>query len=332
MKKLLIIQILTLLISANLIYGQDKSLDHRGTSAANFLKIGVGSRAMALGGAFAAVSNDASALYWNPGGLGLLKDMEMIFSYNSWIADTKLGFVGFVFPTARYGTFGVSVYYFSSGEIEETTIYQPKGTGRSFSADDMLVGLSYGTQLTDRFSVGGTIKLVREKLAYETAQTFAVDIGSIFRTNFLNDMRIGFSLANFGGNLLFRGRDLNANVDFGKPVEASLKTNDWGLPLVFRIGLATDVINRTQHRLTASLEVDDPRDYEPIQIVGLEYALYNKAFLRGGYQFNTDETGFSAGGGMNVKIPTLGTVSLDYVYLDFGRLTSTNQFSLRIVF
>ncbi len=40
--------------------------DQVGTSMANFLKIGVGPRAIAMGDAFVALSDDASSLYWNP--------------------------------------------------------------------------------------------------------------------------------------------------------------------------------------------------------------------------------------------------------------------------
>ena len=56
-----------------------------GISTAQFLKIGVGGRAAALGEAFIAVANDASALYWNPAGLVQFEENQVMFSHNSWV-------------------------------------------------------------------------------------------------------------------------------------------------------------------------------------------------------------------------------------------------------
>jgi hypothetical protein len=44
--------------------------------AAEFLKVGVGARAMGMGGAFVALANDATASYWNPAGLAQLREAE----------------------------------------------------------------------------------------------------------------------------------------------------------------------------------------------------------------------------------------------------------------
>ena len=54
-----------------------------GISTAEFLKIGVGSRATAMGETFIAISNDVTALYWNPAGLAQFDKDEIIFSHNA---------------------------------------------------------------------------------------------------------------------------------------------------------------------------------------------------------------------------------------------------------
>ena len=53
------------------------SVSNVGTTAAAFLNIGVGSRANAMGGAFTAMADDATALYWNPAGLANLEMSEL---------------------------------------------------------------------------------------------------------------------------------------------------------------------------------------------------------------------------------------------------------------
>ena len=133
-------------------------ITNRGTSVANFLKIGVGGRPAGMGEAFSAVSDDPSALFFNPGGIAQIDNIEILFSNNRWIFDTHLNFAGVVLPLRRIGALGISLYSFSSGEIKETTMFQRGGTGRDFTTGNMAVSMSYAKALTDRFMVGGTFK------------------------------------------------------------------------------------------------------------------------------------------------------------------------------
>ena len=70
---------LLILFCSSLLFGQQVS--KTGTTAGQFLKLGVGSRAMALGGAFTAIANDASALYWNPSGLSRIKGSQILLKH-----------------------------------------------------------------------------------------------------------------------------------------------------------------------------------------------------------------------------------------------------------
>lgn len=60
-----------------------------GISTMQFLKIGVGGRAVGLGETFVAIANDASALYWNPAGIVQFNEQQAIFSHTEWVADIK---------------------------------------------------------------------------------------------------------------------------------------------------------------------------------------------------------------------------------------------------
>ncbi len=321
-------------LAAFWVSGAHAGLNHVGTSVANFLKIGVGGKAVAMGDAFTAIADDPSALYWNPGGLGFQKNIAVHFTYTNWILDTKHNFLGVVLPVQGVGTVGLSIISFSSGDIEETTIYKPHGTGRVFSATDLSLGLSLSRRLTDRYSVGVTAKYLSEKLALESASSVALDIGSVFIVSYKYNVRMGIVLSNFGGNMQMNGLDLETSVttDNNKQVEARLKTYSWPLPLIFRVGLAADLISTKFHRLTLSADVYDPRDFKARENIGFEYAIRSMFFLRGGYKIGYDEDTFAAGVGFNYRVKGVGKILFDYSFSDMGRLDNITRFTIGLSF
>jgi len=322
-------------ISATLAFGQKAELNQKGTSMANFLKIGIGARATAMGGAYVALSNDVSSLYWNPGGLGMLGKNEALFQITNWIMDTKLYFVGISYKLSSLGILGFHFNSFSSGDIEETTILEPEGTGRSFTASDFSVGLTFSRQLTNRFSAGITLKYISESLDRENAKTVAIDIGSIFITNFFNNLRIGFAFCNLGGRMQLAGTDLNFQhlAEPGiKYTRAELGTEPWDIPLMFRFGIATDVIRSDVITFTMSTEVMDSRDFTYRIATGGELALKDIMFLRGGYKFNYDEADLTFGVGLKLSIPSGIGLKLDYAYGNYGILNNTQILSAIFMF
>jgi hypothetical protein len=108
-----------------------------GTAAAQFLKIGVGARSAAMGEAFAAVANDGSALFWNPAGLMQSDKNEALFSHLEWLVDVQHEFFGYVHHFGKQQAIGISFVALHTAEMQETTEYQPFGTGRYFSFSDI---------------------------------------------------------------------------------------------------------------------------------------------------------------------------------------------------
>jgi long-subunit fatty acid transport protein len=85
-----------------------------GISTLQFLKIGVGGRATAMGDAFIAVADDASSLYWNPAGLSQSMENQIFFSHNEWVVDIQHEFAGAVYhlsvPMMLWSCFYISSY------------------------------------------------------------------------------------------------------------------------------------------------------------------------------------------------------------------------------
>ncbi|MDZ7344386.1 MAG: hypothetical protein ONA90_07710, partial [candidate division KSB1 bacterium] len=80
-----------------------------GTYSAPFLGIAVGARAVAMGGTFAAVASDASALYWNPGGISRLDNSQTLISHTKWLVDTDFNWAGVVLKVGGNNAIGFSV-------------------------------------------------------------------------------------------------------------------------------------------------------------------------------------------------------------------------------
>ncbi len=311
------------------------------TRACQFLKMEVGAEAAALGGARAAGVNDLSALHWNPAGLSHTERGTFYGTYTSLYAGIQHGFVAYGTKIGRSDYLGVSITYLNSGEMEVTTLEFPEGSGEFFTVSDLALGLSYSRKLTDRLSVGGTVKFINETIWRESASTFGFDIGSQFDTG-IKGVQLGMSITNFSTKFKFDGPDLNIDVDTdpvyeGNPdTEARLNTGEWSLPLVFRLGIMVDLLGPESeimpdpaHRLTLSFDANDPLDHFLRFNAGMEYSFREMLALRAGYRINYDQAGFSAGIGLDLDLNSL-PLNIDYAIVNYGILGVVNQVSIQI--
>ena len=312
-----------------------QQVDYSGTSAVNFLKIGVGARPMAMGDAATATINSAEAMYWNAAALTRIDEQfSVAVSSMDWLVDSRNSYLAAAVRLGDLGTFGFDVQYLDYGKIEETTVYDQDGTGRFLSASDMAIGLGYARKLTDRFAFGVKVKYINETIADATGDAFALDVGAVFLTSFFdNNFRLAASLSNFGTKLKFTGRDLSVTYNVpdnpsNKQISADLSTIEWDIPLLFRFGLSNYFINNDNVSLLVAYDIIDSRDYEVRHNVGSELGLYKILYLRGGYKFNYDEIKYTIGMGLDFKDILNYQLKLDYVYLDFGDFGALNQFSL----
>ncbi|MEO0092461.1 MAG: PorV/PorQ family protein [candidate division WOR-3 bacterium] len=315
-----------------------------GMAGMPFLKIGVG-RATGMADAFVAVANDASATYWNPAGLALLKNREVLINHIDWILETRHEFLAGVFPT-KLGVLGISVTSVNLGDFEETTIDKYQGTGRTFSASDLCAGVSFARMFTDRFAFGTSVKVIQERVWEISASTVAFDFGTYYNTGWQN-VRLAMAIANFGPDTRFSGRQLDFTVKTRddwtwpwtwQPIPASYMTEKFPLPITFRFGIANDFTLTGKDKLTFACDLTHFNDVNEKINFGLEYSIMNIS-LRGGYILNTDtqyaedilwRTGISFGAGFVVKPVEYLVFRVDYGYRDVGRLGISHRITLGV--
>jgi hypothetical protein len=342
MKKANIFASISILIITIMIPHTLLGLTKSGTTAAQFLKIPVGSRAIGMGGAYVALANDASSAYWNPAGLTQIGPRGAVsFSYTDWLADIRFNFANAIFKIERLGTFGFSFTSLSMPDMKVRTEDYPEGTGEFFSSLDLAMGLSYARSITDRFNLGFTVKYIRQQIWHMAASAMAFDIGILFRTNY-NWLTLGMNISNFGPKIKYTGRDNFVNYDFtddewgdSETIFADLQTDKWDLPLLFRFGLAMEIVNQKINQLRATVEARHPNDNTESVCAGMEYGFMNRFFLRGGYQRlfeDNSESGLTLGMGFVYYLSPTSPLNFDYAYADWGRLNNVHRFSMEIQF
>ena len=329
-----------LFIASTKIFAQQ--FDNVGTSVANFLKIGVGSRIEAMGGAGIALVNDPTALYWNVAGLAHQEINEYTISHNDWIADVNQNFIGVGIPLS-FGTLGVQLNYVSMGNMPVTTWEKPEGTGAQFQAFDALLGIALATRMSDKFSVGGQIKFLMEQISQSSANAIAIDVGARYSTGW-NGLAIGFVISNFGSEMRMYGRDLRIKTDpfptaGSNPgdVISNLEAQNWSLPLYFQIGTSMDLFNQDKIKVIGSLDYRDERDYKPLLLTGTEVAyddfLYGRFGLNQRYNlYGKSKISPSFGGGVKFTVPNNNnyTIKVDYSYSVLRDLLNAQRITISV--
>jgi hypothetical protein len=289
-----------------------------GTFDGQFLKIGVGARACAMGGAFVGVADDASAVFWNAAGIARIDPdkSEVSLNHANWPAELSFDQVGYVFHLKKIpGAFSVHARALTMNPMVETTAFQPDpqvGTGNTFDAGMMSAGFTYARSFTDKFSAGVTANLIHEGLADLSQQTYSFDIGTLYDVGALG-MKIGMAISNIGSQIRFIDRD-------GR------------LPAVFRVGSSAMLFQTADQKLLGSFEFSHPPDNAERLNAGFEYGFRKYVFLRGGYNINYDTDGIAGGAGFRFPVSGVAEADLDYAYTDMKELGAAHRFSLTFMF
>ncbi len=315
-----------------------RGVTKKGTTAATFLSIPVGARATAMGNAISASVNDGTSVYWNPAGLAQVNYVGLTAEYANWLAGVRFNFASVTLPAAG-GTFAFGVTALKTPEMDVTTVLNQEGTGETFDAASYAFAISYGRFLTDRFSIGASVKVITERIWHSSASGLALDIGTQFVTPFYG-IRLGASITNFGTKMKMEGDDLLVRKDIApnmhgnnESVTAMLTTDPFDMPLTMRIGLAGEFMQTEQARISWAVDALHPNDNAEYVNVGAEIGLLgDMILLRGGWNelFLKDSArSFTLGGGLQYRFGS-AYFTVDYAYEPNRYFNAVHRFTLSV--
>jgi len=266
-----------------------------GEAGAQFLKIGVGAKACAMGEAFVGLADDPSAIYWNPAGLTQMNSAEILVMQNFWLLDMSYQYFAFALPT-HYGDFGAAVAFSSSGKIPKYEDFHQVGDYKAYDASGTI---AYANKFSKGFSFGISAKIIHQKIEEEDANGMAVDFGLLYEFKFIKGMNIGFAVQNLGPGIKFIEED---------PLPLNIKGG-----ISYKIG-----------SLTFTSDFNMPKDNDLRFNIGGEFLIKNILALRGGYN---SANSYTAGIGLILR-----TVSVDYSYVPFKEIDDTHRISVSLKF
>jgi hypothetical protein len=283
---------------------------NEGSAGATFQKMWVGARASGMAGAYTALAEDITALYWNPAGISRLQGINVGATYTRWFGGVDHNFIGASMPISEKYRIGVSLVQVDYGSMRFAKVDKDQDINAgSFNANDLAFGLTIAGALTDRFSFGATGKYIRNAIHDLSADGFAFDAGSQYQTDFYHT-KISLALTNLGPDRSFGGNSLalvvaNPDLNFKQQheLDTRLVTSDFPIPLTFRIGIATDAFQGTVEGQKLNLAFDYGAHSDGPETINLggEYVYEEMLALRAGYAFNQDQLGLGAGAGFKYK-------------------------------
>lgn len=264
----------------------------QGTSGAQFLGVGIGARAAAMGGAYTSVADDGTALHWNPAGLSRVDGHRLTLSHVSWLQDVTYNSASYAASFGRDAGIGVAL------EQGGTRSWDNTDEG-SFETGDFAGVVGYGRRMSADVGVGADLKFLSSSLGDHGASSYAVDLGVLYSVN--NATSVGAAVRNLGPGLTFEsGSD--------------------PLPVTMTVGGSY-----RWHGVLMSMDLEKVNDLGPTARIGAEYTPVRYLALRGGW-IGGDETALSGlTGGVGLNWNEQWAVDYAYRASDLG---GTHQFAL----
>jgi hypothetical protein len=301
--------------------------------AGEFLSIGVGARALAMGGAAAAMVNDVTAGYWNPAALARINYPQFILMHDAEFGGLVNNDYGAVaIPVGPSTSLGLSVIRVGVDDIADTrnagvdangnVTYDPSqftrvdpGRVTYFNAADWALYFTYAHRQSETFSYGANVKLIRRDLAEYSAMGIGFDVGFWYTP--CENLLLGANLQDITTTLVAwntgRNELISPTVKLGSAYFFDL--------LGGRIAPAADFDIRFENRQTASTAHVGPVSLDVHG--GIEYDFRGLVALRAGY---SDVKQLTLGAG--VHFPKL---NIDYSFARFGgadQLDNTHRISI----
>ncbi len=330
MKKIIFLLVALAAAMPGLVLAQD--FNKGGRTAFQFIKIGIGARQAAIGEACIAHVRDVNAVFWNPANLTGIQSTEASFSYARWLADMNLlaGAVGWRWQ--KVGVFALSYATLDYGDMREALVTGSNGssdtrTGSTFSGSDLLLGLSYAREFTDKLAIGLSAKFLQEKLFNYSENLFAFDAGTSYDVGY-KSIRLAMSLQNF-------------SIGSAQWLEVSDRTEGYDIPLLFKLGASLVLAGNGEtdsflhlgerHQILLSCEAINSNDYDERIHLGGEYTFGDFLALRGGYRMNYEEGNWSFGLGLQPRVSNIN-MRLDYAYVSYEFLGAPHRLTASFAF
>ncbi|MGC8594816.1 MAG: PorV/PorQ family protein [Candidatus Kryptoniota bacterium] len=306
-----------------------------------FLSVGTDARATAMGEAFTTVDGSITCILYNPAGISSINSpFEAEVSQMKWIADIKyISAAAAITPfNGDYGTIGISFLNVDYGNFNFTMVANNdkgyvdlNGYPKPYAFS---LGVAYAKELSDRFSVGGSVQFVKQSLGNSLVPVFKQVLrDSVITTDTSYATRnygLGVMAFNFGTvyktglKSLSFGMSIN---NFSK--EIAYERENFQLPLTFKFGISMNLMDlipemRKNNSFLVSIDAIHPRAYSEFLNMGAEYGFMNTLFLRAGYITKHDDYAFTFGLG----IRKFG-LAFDYSFMPEKIFENVHRFSLR---
>ncbi|MFQ5454095.1 MAG: PorV/PorQ family protein [Candidatus Zixiibacteriota bacterium] len=284
-----------------------------------------------MGGAVIANTYGIESMYWNPAGLASLEGTEAAFTHLPYFADIDVDFGGIATHIEGFGTLGLGAKVISIGNIEETTDAFPDGTGRFFDPTMAVIGLTYSKVLTSNVSFGVTGNLIHERIFEVSATGVAFDVGFLYEPKW-RGVHMGLTLKNYGPEMEFSGRGFERKLNDDHKASPNSATFD--LPSSINLGLAYDFVTEGLNVATLSGNFRSNNFSEDLWQSGVEYVYDQKYFIRGGYNFSSQDNymyGMSFGAGLIVPLGE-SKIGFEYSWTETEFFTNNQYFTVKFNF
>ena len=218
--------IFLLILILSLGYSNNANAQNTISTGVPFLLIGPNSRFSGMGETGTAISDDATAMHWNPSGLAFQTEgTELNFTHSPWLAGLGISDLFYDYLAARKyiksinGTVGASITYLNIGEIITTDEFGNLTPERDYKAYEFALALAYATKLREDLGVGVTARFIYSRLSPNetkvggelgtgTAFTTSFDLAAMYRPKsgpkFIKDrLSIGLNLSNLGPKISY---------------------------------------------------------------------------------------------------------------------------------
>ncbi|RLC48398.1 MAG: hypothetical protein DRH57_02290 [Candidatus Cloacimonadota bacterium] len=316
-----------------------------GRYAGDFIAIGAGVRSLSMGGAFVAVANDGSAIYWNAAGISQIREKEIILM-RAFLYDNiaSYDFISLCIPLPSDVSVGLAwtrlsiddIPYFSEKHLTGTNTDQRSSdinkqlTGipdGEFSSSDNLFQFAFSKHISQLVNMGwlffevpidyyfgATIKYIKRDLYKFSATGTGVDLSAMIKSDlailteldWLGEIRYGINIQDVAGTKI--------TWDTKSRWSDEIITNTkMGVAVVQPIPKIHSVI---------TIDYDWDNAYKYTSHIGLELQYKKFAFLRTGY--SDDDYSFGAG-------ITYRRFNINYAFLT-NVLANTHRVGVRISF